>query len=206
MSEKSVELIRRSDEMHVDAKLLDGLVPIDLALIEREWSPERLRIQKELIRRGASRSGGAESLHWDWSQKAEELKLLEASGAGLECDGRWQGAILTKSASYSGRLKGQEGKPLVYVDYLETAPWNWLIPSINQAGTYKGVGVVLMRHAVELSEEQGFKGRLGLHALPQAAGFYQKVCGMKAVGPDPVKQGLPYFEFDPSGAKNFLKR
>ena len=93
----------------------------------------------------------------------------------------------------------------MYVDYLEIAPWNWVIPQINRAGFYKTVGSTLFWRAVHQSEEEGFHGRLGLHALPQAEPFYEKVCRMTPIGRDASKQNLLYFELTRQQAAGFLK-
>jgi hypothetical protein len=58
----------------------------------------------------------------------------------------------------------------------------------------------------ETSEEEGFRGRVGLHALPQAEQFYERGCGMTAVGPDPTKQNLLYFELTSERASELLQR
>ena len=44
----------------------------------------------------------------------------------------WQGAMLTKSGTHFSQLGEDRGKPLVYIDFLEVAPWNWTIPGIGQ--------------------------------------------------------------------------
>lgn len=38
----------------------------------------------------------------------------------------------------------------------------------------RGVGTALVTAAVALSEDEGFKGRIGLHSLPQAEDFYRR--------------------------------
>jgi hypothetical protein len=43
---------------------------------------------------------------------------------------------------------------------------------------YGGIGTLLMRTAVQVSYDEGFHGRIGLHALPQGRGFYRDNYGM----------------------------
>lgn len=86
MSGYAVELIRREDDAVVEATLLDGMRPDDLLLVERAWSRRRLRLYEELLRNGVPREDWPESLHWDWSKKAPELRLLQASGFGIVCE------------------------------------------------------------------------------------------------------------------------
>ena len=82
MSGLPIELIRRADGVFVAAELLEGVKPEDLALVERSWGPERLRIYEALLKAGVPRPQWPESLHWDWTRKAPDLKLLAAAGCG----------------------------------------------------------------------------------------------------------------------------
>lgn len=205
MSESLVSIIRRSDEVHIDARLLDEMKPQDLLVVEGEWAPERSLVMQELLRQGVPRPQWPQSLHWDWRRKAPQLSLLESTGVGIVCQQRWQGVMLTKTVSYVSQLPQDRGKPLVYIDYLEVAPWNWVIPEIGRAGEFRAVGSVLFWKAVKQSQEEGFYGRVGLHALPQAEQFYEKGCGMTALARDPNKQNLLYFELSRQQAQRHLK-
>ena len=62
------------------------------------------------------------------------------------------------------------------------------------------VGASLLRAAVWLSVDVGFRGRVGLSSLPQAEGFYER-CGMSRAG---WQYGLVYFEYDEPSAASFL--
>ena len=104
-------------------------------------------------------------------------------------------------AGKEARLAPDAGKPLVYVDYVESAPWN-VIPLVEEP-LYSGIGVVLMRTAVQLSYDEGFHGRVGLHALDQAEKFYQQKCGMQGCGFDPDYHNLPYYEMTRDIAARF---
>lgn len=112
--------------------------------------------------------------------------------------------MLLTTATTAARLPEAKGKPIAYVDYLETAPWNWTVPAIEQDGLFKGVGSVLFRQAVMKSNAEGFHGRVGLHSLPQSRGYYENACGMSSLGPDPNKQNLLYFEYTAEQATNYL--
>lgn len=204
MSVRATQLIRRETDDAVAAELHDGLRCVDLQLIERSWASERARIMAELSRKGVARLSWPESLHWDWSRKAPELELLATRGIGIFCEQDWQGAMMTRTVGHYSRLDDDSGKPLVYIDFLEAAPWNWPIAPINQQRRFKGVGVTLMREAVKQSVGEGFHGRVGLHALPQAERFYREVCGMTAFEPGPGGGPLVYFEFARAQAKRFL--
>jgi len=60
-----------------------------------------------------------------------------------------------------------------------------------------------MRTAVQLSHDEGFHGRIGLHALPQAEEFYRDKCGMQCCGEDPSYEDLPYYEMTREIAMRF---
>jgi len=82
----------------------------------------------------------------------------------------------------------------VYISALATAPWSR--PVITNPPTYKGVGGNLVDFAVARSHELGYQGRIGLHALPGALGFYRKLrLGLLDCGSDPEEPDhLVYLE------------
>lgn len=200
----SISLIRRDDNSLVEATLQPDLQASDLGLVERSWIDERIRIQQSLLEKKVPRRHWPESLHWNWSQKSALLRLLEYTGFGIALDSRWEGVILLKMSSSFARLDPDKNKPLAYVDYVETAPWNWNLPSLEVKGTFKGVGIILLMTAIKHSYDEGFGGRIGLHSLPQAEHFYSNVIGMTPLGPDPDKQNLQYFELQQAKASNLL--
>jgi len=204
MSREPLQLIRRSDGAFVDAELDPALRPADLGLLERSWGPARLDLFNRLQAKGVDRKEFPQSLHWDWTRKLPDLKLLEATGYGIFGDQRWQGAMLTKTVSMVSQAPSTKGMPLVYIDYLEAAPWNWQVPALGVVGEFKGVGSLLFRRAVLQSVAEGFSGRVGLHALPQAEEFYTSACGLDSFGHDPTKQNLMYFELSSEGSARFL--
>lgn len=203
MSQVKIEIWRREGDVVVEATLHTDLAPIDLALLERTWSPERVALFNDLEKASVPRRDRPQSLHWNWAKKFPELKLLEARGFGVLCDGDWQGAMLTKTASNVARLEAARRKPLVYIDYLELAPWNWKVPPLKRVGRYGGLGTLLFRQAVVQSFDEGFTGRVGLHALPQAETFYTGL-GLKRVAHDDSKR-LPYYELDSDAAHRLME-
>ena len=92
----------------------------------------------------------------------------------------------------------------MYVEFVENAPWNRA--ELFDPPRYRGVGSILIRAAVALSEELEFHGRIGLHSLPQANGFYANTCGMTDLGADPEHDGLRYFEITPEQARAFIAK
>ena len=121
---------------------------------------------------------------------------------GIECQGQMQGLMMVKTAGYTARLPMDMGKPLVYVDYIEVAPWN--CRPLTDTPRFGGIGVRLIEAAIRLSMDEGLHGRVGLHALPQAEAFYRNVCLMVCLGADANYQDLPYYELTREKAAEFL--
>ncbi|WP_228039823.1 hypothetical protein [Nodosilinea sp. LEGE 07088] len=82
--------------------------------------------------------------------------------------------------------------PLVYVEYLASAPWNRRL--LENPPYLIGVGRALLLFTRQRSVELGYGGRVGLHALPGAEAFYRRY-DMPDYGSDPDKDGLVYFEY-----------
>ena len=204
MMGERVQVVERASGQLVEATLHEGLTTRDLEVIERSWAAHRAELVAALMGAGVERRLWPESLHWDWGRKAPLLELLLVNAFGVACRGGWQAVMMTKTAGYDARVSSEAGKPLVYVDFVETAPWNWTISELGRLPVFKGLGSVLIRRAVQQSRAEGFRGRVGLHALPQAERFYGQVCGMTRVGPDAAKQDLVYFEFTRQQADAFI--
>lgn len=111
--------------------------------------------------------------------------------------------MLIRTSGYYARLAPDQGQPLVYLDFIEVAPWNLRLSS--QQPRYKIVGLTLVRSAVQASLDCGFRGRIGLKALPQAEPFYAQVCGMVPIAPARYND-LVYYEFTATAANEFLQR
>lgn len=207
MSSEAIEIQSRADGQFVAATLLSGMAATDLLVVENEWHQERSLIMQELLAAGAPRAEWPQSLHWDWSKKAPMLQLLASSGFGIVCESRWQGVMLTQvSPLHVARLGSDKGKQLVYVDFIEIAPWNWPVPKVGRAGRFRGVGSAMLWKAVKQSEDEGLHGRVGLHALRQSESFYEKACGMTAVARDANKQDLLYFELTRDDAQRLMQK
>jgi len=195
----------------IDAELHDALSLNDLLDAEALWAPAKIKIAKDFLNRSVPREKWPQSLHWNWAQKAVDLqryapgRLTPYRFFGLSAEGKWQGLLLGCCVGHPTRL-APAGRDLVYVDFVETAPWNWRVSEISQGPLLKGVGLQLVELAVRWSEDLGFRGRVGLDSLPQADAFYAGPCGMTDLGPDPkYTPHLRYFEFDELQARRFLE-
>ncbi len=139
--------------------------------------------------------------HWSWNDKFLKLSTPNYERFALECELITQGFIILELDSYRSRL--DPPKNLVYVDYLTVAPWN--SRSLEAVVMYKGVGSILLKFAIERSFDLGYQGRLGLHSLPSAEKFYQKL-KMIDFGYDLNKEKLKYFELSSDQANNILNQ
>jgi hypothetical protein len=127
-----------------------------------------LEIQWQQAREQAATTGGPEDAfvmehaHWDWRNKSDSVAAGRRRLIAIECDGAQQGIMAVLTAPRPARLADAH---LLYVDYLESAPWN--LKSLCSTPRFLGVGTVLMAEAIRLSLEWGLKGRVGLHSLPR---------------------------------------
>lgn len=189
----------------VDAELVGSISEKNLDDWQQQWLPQLFQSVMNIQRTTTLRPQWPQSHRWDWRAKAEALRqLLAHRGFAVISEGVTQGMMIVDLTTRRCRLAAQEGKDLVYVNFIENAPWNR--PELVSLPRFRGVGSVLMRAAVELSVEEEFKGRVGLHSLPQANSFYANTCCMTDCGPDPGYQGLRYFEMTPEQAEEFISR
>jgi hypothetical protein len=190
------------------AELWHAITEQQLADWESEWMPELFGALQRLKRAGVPRQQWPQSAHWDWRKKTSAIEgLLSNQGFSIVCDGVTQGMMIVETVSSRCRIESQKNLPLVYVEYVENAPWNR--PELmNPMPRYRGIGSILIRAAIELSKQEEFKGRIGLHSLPQADSFYATTCGMTDLG---IESGPPYapmryFEMTSDQAEAFIKK
>ncbi len=222
MTNQSIQLLDSRTGQRVHAEVHVALSIVDVYDAEAAWAPARVRIRQKVKEARLPRTVVPQSTHWDWSRKLDamdESRLLPLGDArliGIRQADQWQGLVWVESMNMHGaehRTKlGNTNRPMAYIPWLETAPWNWDIPPepTNAKGAvqqrrFRGLGILLMTYAVLWSDQQGFNGRLGLHSLPQSERFYRLNCGMTDLGPDPKYQRLRYFEFEEAQATTFLE-
>jgi hypothetical protein len=146
--------------------------------------------------------------HWPWGDFAIEASktlheeiytVTRISDGGTRWERVWvEGMMLLSTLALPCRAASHVGKPAIYLDLIATAPWN--LPGVLTPPRYKFTGLILMRQAIDASREIGLKGRLGLHALDDAAAWYRKL-GMVSLGRDPAKENLEYFELEEAAAE-----
>ena len=180
----------------VEASLFDEVTDEHLRLWEHGWVPEM-----RAHRANRLPADTPEDSHWNWRNKANGWRaLLGYQSAALVCQGELQGLMLTNDVS-SARLPQQFGKPIVYVEFLATAPWNR--PELRTPPKYRGCGRIFILVAIQTSIDAGYKGRIGLHSLPAAERFYEEKCGFTRLGPDSSHQNLTYYEMTETQADTF---
>lgn len=176
----------------VPAELVCGIGVPHLLDWHNAWQPELGAIKATLYEQGVPKSEWPQSGHWRWPEKVEESGLLGFETFCVTAEGMTQAMMRVDITTRESRLVDTAGKPLAYVDYLEVAPWNQ--PIVGMQRRFKGAGLILMAAAAALSDELEFKGRVGLHSLPQSESFYRDL-GMIDLGPDKEVFGdLRYFE------------
>jgi hypothetical protein len=190
----------------VDAELFDEVTLEHFLETQQKWRPVVLEAAKQLSRVRANEEIIPRHFHWDWTKKEADLRVLAFTFFGISCDNELQGLMKLATVGHVGRHAEQKGKPVVYVDYLETAPWNIkpLMQALGKRPQFAAVGARLIEAAVRKSLDEGFKGRLALHSLSTSERFYTDACGMTAIERDPVKQDLLWCEFTPEQAEKFL--
>ena len=106
--------------------------------------------------------------------------------------------------------------PVTGAEPLRSRPsWSTLISSkaplelggetTNQPNTsLPRVAPQLVEMGIRWSHQLGFKGRIGLHSLPQAEAFYRVRCRMTDLGLDTGCYNLCYFEMTEAQSNTFL--
>lgn len=189
----------------VAAELWPAITERQLADWENGWMPELIKGLCRLTRQGVGIRHWPQSWHWNWRRKVDMLgENLANPGFSIICDDMTQGMMIVDTVKCRGRINVQRGQDLVYVEFVESAPWNRA--ELFDPPRYHGVGSILMAAAVSLSKELEFQGRLALHSLPQASAFYATTCGMTDLGIDSGHQGLRYFEMTSEQAHEFIAK
>jgi hypothetical protein len=186
---------RAPDRPLVAAEVLRGLPSDELDTLETVWGNARQRAATD---GQTSEAAVLEHAHWDWRNKAEGVESGRYLLVAVVCAGDFQGVMAIRRAPRPARLGDGH---VVYVDYLESAPWN--LKGFADPPRFLGVGTVLLADAVRLSTETGHGGRVGLHSLPQAEPFYARF-RMTRAGPDPDYYDLTYFEYTEQQATDWL--
>lgn len=196
MSSYSIQLYKTSIKSFVEASLVENITDQHLESWEKSWLPIMQAHCKSI-----DKQCRPEDSHWDWRMKSSHWNSqLAYHSFAIECEDELQGMMLLNDLA-SARLQTQFGKPIIYIEFLATAPWNR--PEIQKPPKFKLIGKNFIGAAIEFSRNMDYKGRLGLHSLPAAVAYYQEKCGITMLGPDSSHQNLVYFEMTPKQATLF---
>ncbi|HCN79006.1 MAG TPA: GNAT family N-acetyltransferase [Verrucomicrobiales bacterium] len=204
MEKSDIYLQRSGTREDVDAELWDDISDLHLDLWRSTWVPMIDHAKRRLKSAAVPLHKCPQDLHWDWSEKTDWSRpLLTLQRFAITCGGALQGLMLVNLTKLTARLPSQKGKDLAYIEFVSTAPWNR--PEISGVQQFHGIGINMVRAAVELSRNEGFHGRIALHSLSQAASFYANTCGMSSLGQDRHYDDLDYFEMTPAQADAFCR-
>lgn len=191
----SIEVYDKKGANLVDAVICKGIFDNNLDDYVHKWLPmfedSKLRLKKQGVI--------IEDAHWDWNMKATRTEgILAYDQYVIEVNEETQGMMITESTLRTSKL--ENGKPLIYIEYLAIAPWNR--KSITKTPQYGLVGKMLFFQAVGDSVEKGFKGRVGLQSLPGAIKWYEHLELIKFdIEPS---ENMHYFELSESTALKLL--
>ncbi|MFM9965607.1 MAG: GNAT family N-acetyltransferase [Planctomycetaceae bacterium] len=168
-----------------EAVLQEGIRGRHLADVDEVWQPAL-----SVLQRWSGQSRREESAHWDWRTKMRDVRRSRKQRSfAIEFHDLTQGLMIVDT-SRKARLDPDCDQGLVYVDYVEVAPWNrhgWLPHRL-----FHSVGTLFLKTPIQTSLDLGFDGRIGLHSLPQADTFYSHF-GMTNLGADAANQDLMLF-------------
>lgn len=119
MEESRVYLKKTAIGQLVEASLLDEVSDKHLVMWSGSWQAAmQAHCAGRLLR------DKPEDHHWNWQLKAREWRpMLGYHSFAITCEGELQGLMLVSDFK-SARIQAQFGKPIVYIEFLATAPWN----------------------------------------------------------------------------------
>src|ERR1022692_3278108 len=134
------QLWERKTDQIVSAELLPEMTPEQVVQTGEHW--QRFRVQaRERLRR--ERASVPEHDHWNWDEKSHYLKFTAYRCLGIRYDNEVQGLMMISTLAVEGRLPIHKGKPVLYVKYIESAPWN-LKGYMGAEARFGGIGISLI--------------------------------------------------------------
>lgn len=135
-----------------------------------------------------------QDLSWRF-KKQLATRQANHEGYAVEYDGMTQGMMLIETQYHWSMFT--PGQRLVYIETVVSAPWNRIY--IQRPPRIKGVGRELLEFARQRSRALGYNGCIGLHSLPGAVQFYERL-GMMHLELEPEEildadEDVPYFEY-----------
>jgi len=198
-----IQILDGTTHEPVDAFLFDEVTEAHFLQAQDLWRPMLLRA-RDHFKGSGNAAAVPEHWGWNWADKIPQLRIIGFTFYAIECRGQLQGLMKVDAVAHRCQLPEQKGKELIYIAYLEAAPWNvkTVAESLGDPTAFQGIGTQLVTAAVDLSRKEGFKGRVGLHSLRQTEGFYQRI-GMTAGARDSSYENLLWYELTPASARRF---
>jgi len=189
----SIKLIDKNTGDFVDAVIYRGISEKNIDDWQNFWIPQFESSRSKL------KKSGVEDSHWDWNLKTTEIEgQLAYDSFAIEADEKTQGMMIINNATHFSKI--EKSKPLMYIEYIATAPWNRKI--LVSDPEYGAVGKILFYQAIGESIIKKFEGRIGLHSLPLAFDWYKHL-GMTDFGKDDIKK-MHYLELDKKTALKLI--
>lgn len=190
-----VRVLNRQTGQIVEAELISDVSPALVVDAQRRWNSYRGMMLEQRSREGI---GPPENSEWDWTYKLSTSDPDEIRFFAIDLLGRVEGLMMLAVVPQASRQEGRDRDCILYVEFLEAAPWNQ--PEYAGAkAQYKGIGISLLSCAVERSMEAGCGGAIGLHSLSTAEAFYGRL-QFDDLGFDAV-EGYRYFELSAKAAQ-----
>jgi GNAT superfamily N-acetyltransferase len=188
MTDRAVTLLDiRTDDL-VNATLRMEMRQNEFRRITQDWDRMKMKY-REILRENGKTLPPNDT--WNWEDKASSTTPDLHRFVGVATADGMQGMMMVAKTPEFSRKPYQQQTPVLYIEYIESAPWN-LPEYAGVEARYRGVGSSLLAAAVDISIELGFRGRLALHSLGAARGFYVK-SGFENLGLD-ESENLEWFE------------
>jgi hypothetical protein len=191
-----IQIVDRQSGAVIDAELICDLSEAELVEAERLYRSARVHSTLLAV---SSDSPRPENSDWDWSLKALNPDASSCRFFAIRHNGSIEGLLMLNMTPVTSRL--DDSKRVLYIEYIETAPWNQRAYA-GKSARYGGIGTQLLRIAIQSSLEAGCEGRIALHSLPQSEQFYRPIFSEIGIDAD---VDLRYFEMDEKQSQNLLR-
>ena len=199
-TQQQVILVDGATRLPFVATLISGADVAQMQIVDAQWLSYLSQAVADALARGIPRYDLPEHKHWEWERKARAM-TAGSTAFTIEANGEAQAVMIVRTDK-TCRLSVQFREPMVYVDYLASTPWN--LAGLVPIPRYSQCEISMVDAAIRHSVAIGFKGRIGLHSLQDAEGFYRDKLLMHDLGVDTAYEDLRYFEMTERDAAIFL--
>jgi hypothetical protein len=183
----SIQLREAATGKLVDASILREISQNGFRVAAEPWNAAKAFFRAQSTWRSSDIPENDSS---DWQDKAATAPGDLHQLVGVATD-EIQGMMMVALVPQPSRKLGREDQPVLYIEYLDIAPWN-LPEYAGEHARYRRVGISLLAVAVEMGVVLGCERRLALRSLPNSRLFYEQV-GFERIGFD-ESENLDWFE------------